>query len=149
MSINECCNVAVVCCDPDTQLPIVAGLMRKHHVGDVIVTERQGEERVPVGIITDRDIVIETIAVKLEAELFAAGDIMTTPIVTVGQHEGLVETLRKMRHHKVRRMPVVTPAGTLYGIVTADDIMNLLVMELSLMTEAITEQPEVEARLHR
>lgn len=149
MSINECCNVAVVCCDSDTPLPVVAELMRKHHVGDVIVTERQGDERVPVGIVTDRDIIIETIAVKLDPELFTAGDIMTTPVVTVGQNEGLVQTLREMRHHKIRRMPVVTPAGTLYGIVTADDIMNLLVMELSLMTEAITEQPEVEARLHR
>jgi CBS domain-containing protein len=65
---------------------------------------------------------------------------MSSPIVTVREDEGLVETLRIMRLHKVRRIPVVTAVGTLFGIVTTDDIINLLASELSMMTGAIVEQ---------
>jgi predicted transcriptional regulator len=123
--------------------------MRKHHVGDVIVVAMQNGERVPVGIITDRDIVIETIALQLQADVFKAGDIMSAPLVSVRASEGIIEALRLMRSRNIRRLPVVTDAGGLYGIVTADDVLNLLAMELSLMTGAIAEQPQTESRLRR
>ncbi len=66
MPIKECCNIGVVCCEADASIPAVAALMRKHHVGDVVVIERKDAERMPIGIITDRDIVIETIALQLD-----------------------------------------------------------------------------------
>lgn len=149
MSIKECCNTGVVCCSADTSLQDVATLMRKHHVGDVIVVEDKDGNRIPVGIVTDRDIVMETVSVQMDASVFTAGDIMTTPIITVRDEEDFIETLRIMRHHKIRRMPVVTPEGNLYGIVTADDIINLLSMELSLMTAAIIDQPMKESKLRK
>jgi CBS domain-containing protein len=149
MPINECCNIGVVCCDADTSISDVAALMRKHHVGDVIVVEDKDQKRVPIGIVTDRDIVIETISLKLDADAFTAGDLMSSPVFTVQEDEGFVETLRLMRNHKVRRMPVVTSSGTLFGIVTADDIINLLTMELSMMADAIVEQPAQEGRLRK
>jgi len=152
MPISECCNIGVVCCEPDTTISDVAALMRKHHVGDVIVVEKGADmaaDRVPVGIVTDRDIVLETTALEVDARIFTAGDIMSTPIVTTAEDEGLIETLRLMRDNKVRRMPVVTEAGTLYGIVAADDIVNLLAMELQLMTAAIVDQPMREAQLRK
>jgi CBS domain-containing protein len=149
MSVSECCNIGVVCCEADTTIPEVAGLMRKHHVGDVIVIENREAGRVPIGIVTDRDIVIETVAVELDVKVFTASDIMNTPIVTIGAGDGLIETLRAMRDHKVRRMPVIADNGELYGIVTADDIMRLLSLELSLMTEAISDQPIRESKLRK
>lgn len=147
MPVSECCNVDVVCCDADTAVTDVAGLMRKHHVGDVVVTEEQNGRRVPVGIVTDRDIVIETIALQVDATAFTAGDLMSMPLATVQQEAGIVETLRMMRNHKVRRLPVVSTNGELFGIVTSDDLINLLAMELSMMTDAIVDQPLREARL--
>ena len=75
----------------------------------------------PIGIVTDRDIVIETIALQLDADTFLAGDLMSAPIVTVtvGEDARFIETLRLMHNHKVRRMPVVTTADdTLFGAVT-------------------------------
>ena len=149
MPINECCNIGVVCCEADTLLPEVAELMRKHHVGDVVVIDDREGGRIPLGIVTDRDIVIETVALKLDSNVFTAGDIMAVPLVTVHEDEGFVETLRLMRNHKIRRLPVVTRAGTLFGIVTADDIVNLLAYELSLLTGAIVAQPAEEGRLRR
>jgi CBS domain-containing protein len=149
MAINECCNIGVVCCEAGTSISDVAALMRKHHVGDVIVVEDMEENRIPTGIVTDRDIVIETMALHVDADAFTAGELMSAPLVTVREDEGFVETLQLMRKHKVRRMPVVTAAGTLFGIVTADDIVNLLARELTMMTEAIVEQPLREGRLRK
>lgn len=149
MPINECCNIGVVCCEATASLPEVAELMRKHHVGDVVVVEQRGGDRIPLGIVTDRDIVIETLSLQLDAKVFTAGDIMAEPLVTVREDEGFMETMRLMRHNKIRRLPVVTQTGTLYGIVTADDIINLLTAELSLMSAAIVSQPVKEGRLRR
>ena len=149
MSIKECCNVGVVCCGPDTPLSDVAALMRKHHVGDVVVVEEKNDQRFPLGLVTDRDIVLETLSVQIDAAVFTAGDIMTSPLITVREDNGFIETLRLMRDNKIRRMPVVNEAGALAGIVTADDIINLLAMELSMMTAAIIDQPVKEGKLRK
>lgn len=149
MPISECCKRDVVCCDPELSLPDTAALMRKHHVGDVLVIQSDAGMRVPIGIVTDRDIVMEIMALQLDATLFTAGDIMTAPLVTVKENAGFVETLRLMRSNGIRRMPVVTESGTLYGIVTADDIVKALVLELSLITEAMAGQTAQERRLRK
>ena len=149
MPVSECCNVDVVCCDADTAVTDVAGLMRKHHVGDVVVTEDQNGMRVPVRIVTDRDIVIETIALQVDATAFTAGDLMSVPLATVQENAGIVETLRLMRNHKVRRMPVVSSSGALFGIVTSGDLINLLAQELSMMTDTTVDQPLRVARLRK
>lgn len=149
MPINECCKLDVVCCDPELSLPDTAALMRKNHVGDVVVVETRGGVTVPVGIVTDRDIIVETMALQLDPALFTAGDIMNAPLVTVQEDTGFVETLRLMRSHGVRRMPVLTGAGALYGMVTADDIVRMLALELSLITEAMSGQMAHERRLRK
>jgi len=149
MAIGELCNVDVVCCDAKASISDVARLMREHHVGDVIVTGSQSEERVPIGIVTDRDIVVEAIAPGVPLEMITAGDIMTSPLMTVDEDAGLFETLELMRSLKVRRLPVVRQDGTLFGIVTADDILSLLSAELSLVTRAISMQPDAERRARR
>ena len=149
MPISECCNIGVVCCDTEDSVATVSALMRKHHVGDVIVVDGKNDNRVPVGIITDRDIVIETLALDIDAKLFTAGDLMTSPVVTVKESSGFIETLRLMRSHQVRRMPVVTRDGAIFGIVAADDIVRLLAMELSMITDAIAEQTVKEGHLRK
>jgi CBS domain-containing protein len=149
MPISECCKLDVVCCDPELSLPDTAALMRKNHVGDVVVIESRAGLRMPIGIVTDRDIVMETMALQLDAALFTAGDIMNTPLVTVKENAGFVDTLRLMRSNGIRRMPVVTESGTLYGIVTADDIVRALALELSLVTEAMSGQAAHERRLRK
>jgi CBS domain-containing protein len=149
MPINECCNIGAVSCEAGTSITSVAELMRKHHVGDVIVVEEKNTKRVPVGIVTDRDIVIETIALDTRADIFTAGDLMSSPVATVSEDTGFVETLRLMRNYKVRRMPVVAADGSLRGIVTADDIVRLLSMELSMMTDTLTEQQTREEHLRK
>lgn len=149
MAIKEFCNTDVVICETDATVPAVASLMRTHHVGDVIVIEERDGRRMPLGILTDRDIVLEAVAVGLDVEVFTAGDMMTAPLVTVPLSEGVFETLRAMSRHRVRRIGVVDDQGGLFGIVAADDLINLLANELATLTDAIVEQPVKESRLRK
>lgn len=149
MPIGEICNVDVICCDAKASVADVAKLMREHHVGDVIVTGMQAQSRVPLGIVTDRDIVVEAVAPGIDLGLITAGDVMTSPLMTVDDNAGLFETLELMRSLKVRRLPVVREDGTLFGIVTADDIVNLLSVELAMVSRVMAKQPDVERRVRR
>jgi CBS domain-containing protein len=147
MPINECCSTSVVTCGTEASVPQVAELMRKNHVGAVVVVSGQAGEQVPVGIITDRDIVLETVALDLDVPVFTAGDIMSAPVIAVRENEGIVEALRLMRASAIRRLPVVRQDGTLVAIVSSDDVLKLLTAELSMMTGAIVDQREAERRL--
>lgn len=150
MSVREYCNLNVICCEADTPISEVASLMRKHHVGDVVVVDHQGEgARIPIGIITDRDILIETIALDIEARLFTAADLMTSPVTTVQEDASVSEALGIMRGKRIRRLPVVTRAGTLFGMVTLDDFVNLLSAELSMIAGLMVEQTIREGRLRK
>jgi CBS domain-containing protein len=125
-------------------------LMRKHHVGDVIVVDNQQEgARIPIGIVTDRDILIETIALDIEAKLFTASDLMSAPVTTVQEDAKVAEALGIMRGKRIRRLPVVTRAGTLFGMVTTDDFVNLLAAELSMIAGLMVEQTITEGRLRK
>lgn len=125
----------------------VAYLMRKHHVGDVVVIERQDHARIPIGILTDRDIVIETVARQVDIDILTAGDVMSAPLISVRHDGSFIESLRLMRQHKIRRLPVVDDTGELCGIITADDFFGLLSHELALLTAAIAAQPIAEGKL--
>jgi CBS domain-containing protein len=148
MPISDFCQSEVVCCEPDTSLAEVAALMRKHHVGDVVVVDNLAA-RMPLGILTDRDIVIETMALGIDATAFTAGDLMSAPVVTVGAGQGLVETLHLMRKHGLRRMPVLGVDGAVGGILTIDDLVHMLALEMSLLADVIGGQSAREGLLRR
>jgi CBS domain-containing protein len=140
----------VICCEADKVISEVAALMRRHHVGDVIIVDdTQNGQRVPIGIVTDRDIVIETIALDVDAKLFTASDLMMAPVVTVQEDASLTEALSIMRSKKVRRLPVVTRSGSLFGIITTDDLINLLASELSMIAGLTVEQTLREGKLRK
>ncbi len=150
MLVRDVANLNVICCSADAPISEVAGLMRRHHVGDVIVVDTQQEGvRAPIGIITDRDILVETIALDIEAKLFTASDLMTSPVTTVQEDASLTEALAVMRGKQVRRLPVVNRAGQLFGIITSDDVLNVIASELSLLAGLVVEQPVKEGRLRK
>lgn len=149
MPISECCSREVVSCNSDTTLEQAAALMRKHHIGALVVLDRSSEPGQPVGMLTDRDIVIETVAVGLDVPTFTAGDVMSTPLTTVTEDSGFVEALRVMRSRGVRRLPVVNAKGSLVGVVTADDILLILATEISLLARAAGEQRDHEKQARK
>ena len=150
MLVRDVANLNVICCGPDTPIAEVASLMRRHHVGDVVVLDSQQEgARVPIGIITDRDILVETLSLDVDPKLFMASDLMSTPVTTAQEDASLNEALAVMRGKNVRRLPVVNRAGSLAGIITSDDLLNMIASELSMIAGLIVEQPMREGRLRK
>ncbi len=146
MSISEFCNREVVYATREMSIPEVAQLMRQHHVGDVVVVDEINGKRVPAGIVTDRDIVIQIIAPSLALEDFSVGDIMSPQLVSVQEKDGIFETIRLMRTKGIRRIPVVNEQDGLVGIVSADDILDLLAEEMSELAKVAPREQEREAK---
>jgi predicted transcriptional regulator len=149
MAVGEVCNRAVVVAGKLSSVVGAAQLMRTRHVGDLVVVEEKDGCNYPVGIVTDRDIVMEVVAAGVNPEALKVGDIMGPEVVTVRESEGLFEALRYMRDKGVRRMPVVGSAGELVGILTMDDVLGLLAEEISELVKLVSHerQREVAARV--
>ena len=150
MLVRDYVNLNVVCCEPDAPIAEVAALMRRHHVGDVVVVDNQLDgARIPIGIVTDRDILVETLALDVDPKMFCAAELMSSPVTTVQEDASLNEALGVMRGKKIRRLPVVNRAGGLFGMITSDDVINLIASELSMVAGLIVEQPIRESRLRK
>lgn len=146
MSIGEFCTREVVIVERGTGIVELAQLMRKHHVGDVIVVDIQGDLVVPVGIVTDRDIVVELIAGEVDLDSVTTGDVMSPELITAKEKEGIWDTLQSMRSKGIRRMPVINEDGGLEGILTVDDLIELLADELDLLAKIAGRGQELEEK---
>lgn len=147
MAIGEICNREVVVVTRAATAAEAARLMRQHHVGDVVVVMEEGGLRTPVGILTDRDIVVDAIAVGLDPANLKVGEIMTPDLATVREEVGVFEAIRYMRDRGVRRLPVVDAGGDLIGILALDDLLELLAEELGALTRLIARERNKEAKL--
>lgn len=149
MPVGELCIRQVVVTPRTTSVSEAAKLMRQHHVGDIVVTDEIAGRRAPVGIVTDRDIVLEVLAQELDATSLSAGDIMSSDLITVRENEGVFQTIQLMRAKGARRAPVVNGEGALVGIVSVDDLVELLAEELSQLAKLIAREQKLEAELRR
>lgn len=120
--------VAVV--EPETPAFVAAQLMRKHHVGALVVVDAAQKGR-PVGILTDRDLVLALMAEGLDPEVFTAGDVMSVELVQATPEMDAMDAVALMRRHRLRRLVIVDEAGRLTGVVTMEDILELLTRELA------------------
>jgi len=149
MPISEICNREVVIVQRHNTILEAAQLMRQHHVGDVVVVEERGGVRVPVGIVTDRDLVVEIMASAIDQTVITVGDIMVTELATVKENAGLSETIEYMRAKGVRRVPVVDRGGGLVGILTLDDLLELLAEELLALAKLVRHEQKKEMMSRR
>lgn len=133
MPISEICSREVVIAERNETATQAAKLMREFNVGTVVVVEQRGELRVPIGLVTDRDLVVEIIAAEVDPNFITVGDIMAAELVSVQDNCGVYEAIQYMRSKGVRRLPVVGHDGGLIGIVTLDDLLALLAEELSAL----------------
>lgn len=147
MSIGEICTREVVTARPETSVATAAELMRRHHVGDLVVVSGSEGRRVPIGIVTDRDIVVEVVAVKLDPDALTVGEIMGQELDTGHEDDAIFDTLQSMRTKGVRRVPIVDDAGGLLGIVTVDDLIEVFAEELTDLARAISRGRAREAKV--
>jgi CBS domain-containing protein len=146
MRIGEICTVQTIYCKGDETVQAAALLMRKHHVGDLVVIEERDGERIPVGILTDRDIVVSVIALGLDPASLLVGDIMSADLLTASEDDDVYETIERMRLRGIRRVPVVNNAGGLTGIVSVDDLLEFLAEEMGELSRISSHQQSHEKR---
>jgi CBS domain-containing protein len=146
MSVRNVFNPNVATIDAAADVAQAAVLMRQEHVGDLIVTSHRDGSTVPVGVITDRDIVVEIVAKAVSPANVRVGDMLKKDLVSLREDHGLRFALGRMREAGVRRAPVVDEAGRLIGVLTIDDAIDHLAGELSDIAGTIRCQQAIEAR---
>ena len=146
MPVGEICNREVVVAERTTTIVEAARLMRRYPVGDLVVVDEVQGRRVPVGMVTDRDMVVEVIAREQPFASCTVSAIMSATVVCVPETAGVIEAIQLMRSHGVRRVPVVDAGGALVGILAADDLLDLLAEELSALARIAPRGQEREVR---
>jgi len=150
MAIGEICTRETVITTRETTVATAARLMRHHHVGTLVVVEQMnGGKGVPVGIVTDRDVVIEVMATGLDPNAITVGDIMDRELVTARESEGVLETMQIMRYKGVRRLPIVDKDGQLVGIVSFDDLLEVLAEQLTELSKIVAREQARETSSRR
>jgi CBS domain-containing protein len=151
MNVGTLCQRNVVTVGPGDELSAAARLMRERHIGYLVVVEGSGAggAAVPVGVLTDRDMVVSIIARDAESGQLKVGDVMTRNPVAVAESESLATALRQMRSIGVRRVPVVGKRGELTGLLSLDDVLDRLVSELQDVVGAIQNERRIEGELRR
>ena len=149
MNISDICTADTISCTRDETVQAAAFLMRKHHVGDLVVVDRVDDDALPVGIVTDRDIVVSVIALGLDPASLLVGDIMTDDLLTCREDDDVYQTIEHMRLRGIRRVPVVDAQGNLSGIVSADDLLEFLAEEMSELSRIGSWQQSHERRVRQ
>ena len=147
MNVGTVCQRLVISVAPSDEVVRAAQLMRSEHVGYLVVVEpTKAEARRPVGVLTDRDIVIAVVAREVDPRTLRVGDIMSSDPATVGEDDSVEEALRQMRRFGVRRLPVVNHRGELAGVVALDDVLKVLAGDALEIIGAVDNERQLETR---
>lgn len=144
MFAGEYCNRDVSIIGKNDSVIKAAKLMRVHHVGDLIVVESRDGERAPIGILTERDIVIEVIAEEVPLNEITVENIMNFRMVTAKENDDLMTTIKRMRINGLRRIPVVNQAGGLVGILSTNDILDVVTEQLIDIDQILVNEQSKE-----
>lgn len=148
MQLKQVCDPAVITAKRHDSITRIAEMMREYHVGAVVIADPIGNKLTPVGLITDRDIVIEVIAKQLSPDDLTAHDVITERLVVANVQDDIEHVVSLMHEKQVRRLPVVDAQGCLFGIVALDDLLQFVVSELQALSAVPRGQvfQEVERR---
>lgn len=130
MAIGELCSREVVHVRRNETVADAAQLMRRHAVGCVVVTEGSGEWLKPVGVLTDRDVAISVVGAGLDPRMTPVDSVMAKRVSLIEEGEGVGRAVHLMRSSGVHRLPVVDEDGKLVGVLSADDLFDVLAGEM-------------------
>lgn len=149
MLLRDLCTPDVISCTADRTVLHAARLMREHHVGDVVVVEDAETDQSPIGVVTDRDIVVEVLGKELDPARVTLRQIMRTPVVIASTSEDITQAVERMKFHGVRRIPVVDEFFKLTGILCLDDLLKRLAADAATLAEVVTREQDREHRARR
>jgi CBS domain-containing protein len=137
MNIGDICTRQVVMADQASTLQQAAVLMRQHHVGSLVVTASSADGAQAVGIVTDRDIVIEAVARGLDAKEAQIGRLLDSKLAVLPSVATIDDAIAAMRQQRVRRLLVLTEDGHVHGIVSLDDVLCGFAQEMSEVASVV------------
>ena len=147
MTVGEICTRTVVTCGPDATATEVARLMRDAHVGDIVVVRERNGRQEPIGILTDRDLVVQVLAQEVDPGALRACDLIRWEIVTAPEDQAVYDAIWDMRRKGIRRLPVDGKNNELKGILTADDVARHLAQQLGDVASIAPQQRKREENL--
>lgn len=137
LSAGELCSRNVVFAERQLGVVEAAQRMREHHVGCLVVADEALGSRVPVGLLTDRDIVLAVVAQGVDARTLRVEDVMSADPATAREGDSLLDTLAVMRRAGVRRLPVTDAQGRLQGLLSLDDVIETVGEELGVLVQVL------------
>ena len=129
MSIKDICKKSVTTITKEKTLQEAALMMQTEKIGSLIVVDRK-DESIPVGVLTDRDIALYMAAHYENPQSVVVADVMSRQLTVANEDDGICEILRVMRENEVNRVPLINKGGELCGIISSDDVLQLLAAEL-------------------
>jgi CBS domain-containing protein len=136
MNVADYCQREIVTIPADAPLREAAALMRKNHVGALVVTDSVEPARV-VGVVTDRDLAIEIMARDLDVASICIGQLAGPSLVAVPGAASVYEAVASMEEEGVRRLLVTDNDGRVFGFLSADDLVEAIAAELSGLARAL------------
>lgn len=149
MLLKEICTPDVVCCTPGTTVLAAARLMRQRHVGDLVVVDDPDGDQSPLGIVTDRDLVVEVLAQERNPASVTVREVMRKPVVIAGCDEDAGRAAERMKTHGVRRIPVMDNNHKLAGIISLDDLLVQLAADANALVDVVAREQGQENRSRR
>ena len=149
MQLTELCNENVVDIAKEETVLNAAKLLRNKHVGCLVVTDSKNGVKTPIGIVTDRDIVLKVLDYDTNMANINVFDIMDSKFVTAKVTDDVHTAMDLMRRHGIRRIPLVDEDNHLAGIVTVDDMFAHLGDELHRLSRAIYMEQSREKLLQQ
>ena len=138
MNIGEICNRDVVIARRSATVVGTAQLMREENVGSVVIVDDDLSAPKPIGIITDRDLVVGSVASRIRLDNLTVADVMSRDPLVAQEDQGVWDTIQGMRRESVRRVPVVDTDGSLVGILSMNDLLQIMVAELAELVPLVT-----------
>jgi CBS domain-containing protein len=147
MTVGSICTHRVITVDRQIDVAAAAAVIRENHIGYLIVTDATSGGSSPVGVLTDRDIVVQVMAKDVDPHTLTVGDVMTPEPLTAAEDDGISETLHRMRRLGVRRVPVLGARGQVTGVLSVDDVVDHLVGQLTDVAGSIRNELKLEETL--
>jgi CBS domain-containing protein len=145
MRIGDLCNRTVVVAEPHESAAAIAALMRGHHVGCVVIVQGDRARRVPVGIVTDRDLALAVVAEDRPAARTPVAVAMTSALYQAREEQDAYDVLEQMRARGLRRVPVIDDVGVLQGIFTFDDFIEWTAEQMLQLAAVVRSELKHEA----
>lgn len=146
MKVGATCRRSPIAIASTESITAAAQLMREQHVGFLVVYQLGDDLRRPIGVLTDRDIIVGVIAKKVDPEALRVDDLMTRQPLVANDNEDLSDVLQAMRLAGIRRVPVVDARGALVGVVSIDDVFDIITGFMCDITGAVQNEQRMERR---